>query len=185
MCSSAQVSLRPILQACIPLSYAAQIPTTSNRDLANVRVSVSNLEQDVRQFDVRFCVSLSLSSCVRVALDSRSYHCARMMAASSHISPAQVKGSAKAVVTVVATQDLQTEDVLLRFKAEAATHIQGSRSISARLMFGNCCFTWDFSNLCVMFFYSFFWCFSCVCVCVCVCASASACDDLVCFASHV
>ena len=35
-------------QACIPMSYAAQIPTTSNPDLANVRVSLSNLDQNVR-----------------------------------------------------------------------------------------------------------------------------------------
>ena len=40
-------------QACIPLSYAAQIPTTPNPDLANVRVSLSNINQDVRQGSVR------------------------------------------------------------------------------------------------------------------------------------
>ena len=37
------------LQAYLPLSYAAQIPTTSNLDLANVRVSLSNLDQEVRK----------------------------------------------------------------------------------------------------------------------------------------
>ena len=41
-------------QAVIPLSYAAQIPTTHNPDLANVRVSLSNLDQDVRQCSARF-----------------------------------------------------------------------------------------------------------------------------------
>ena len=34
-------------------------------------------------------------------------------------STAQVKGSAKIMVTVVATQDLEPGDVLRRFKAEA------------------------------------------------------------------
>ena len=33
-------------QAYLPLSYAAQIPITRNPDLANVRVSLSNLDQD-------------------------------------------------------------------------------------------------------------------------------------------
>ena len=42
-----QTYLCNIPQACIPLSYAAQIPTTPNPDLANVRVSLSNLDQDV------------------------------------------------------------------------------------------------------------------------------------------
>ena len=44
----AQISLCQIPQVCLPLSYAAQIPTTPNPDLANVRVSLSNLDQDVR-----------------------------------------------------------------------------------------------------------------------------------------
>ena len=41
-------------QVCLPLSYAAQIPTTPNPDLANVRVSLFNLDQNVRQCSVRF-----------------------------------------------------------------------------------------------------------------------------------
>ena len=44
----AQISPYQIPQVCLPLSYAAQIPTTPNPDLANVRVSVSNLDQEVR-----------------------------------------------------------------------------------------------------------------------------------------
>ena len=43
-----------IPQACLPLSYAAQIPTTPNPDLANVRVSLSSVDQNVRQCSVRF-----------------------------------------------------------------------------------------------------------------------------------
>ena len=35
-------------QALIPLSYAAQIPTTPNPDLANVRLSVSNVDHQVQ-----------------------------------------------------------------------------------------------------------------------------------------
>ena len=35
------------LQAYLPLSYAARIPTTRNPDLANVRLSLSNLDQEV------------------------------------------------------------------------------------------------------------------------------------------
>ena len=51
-----QISLCQIPQACIPLSYAAQIPTTRNPDLANVRASLSNLDQDVRKRSARvFC----------------------------------------------------------------------------------------------------------------------------------
>ena len=38
-----------IPQALIPLSYAAQIPTTPNPDLANVRLSVSNVAHQVPQ----------------------------------------------------------------------------------------------------------------------------------------
>ena len=49
-----QISPCPILQACIPLSYTAQIPTTANPDLANVHVALSNLDLDVRQRSVRF-----------------------------------------------------------------------------------------------------------------------------------
>ena len=54
-----------LAQVCLPLSYAAQIPTTPNPDLANVRVSLSKLDQDVRQCSVRFFVSVYLSRCVR------------------------------------------------------------------------------------------------------------------------
>ena len=81
------------------------------------------------------------------------------------------------MVTVVATQELKAGEFLLRFKAEA-THIHGSRSISARPVFGNCCYTWDSSHLYVVFL---FLCFvgSPVCVCVYVC------DDLCCFRSPV
>ena len=42
-------SLCQLPQACIPLTYAAQIPTTSNPELANVRVSLFNLEPEVGQ----------------------------------------------------------------------------------------------------------------------------------------
>ena len=52
--SYAQISPCQIWQACLPLSYAAQIPTTPNPDLANVRASLSNLDQDVRQWSARF-----------------------------------------------------------------------------------------------------------------------------------
>ena len=52
---------------------------------------------------------------------------------------AQVEGSAKILVTVVATQELKALDFLLRIKAESSQDdIHGSRSISARLVFGNC-----------------------------------------------
>ena len=39
-------------QAYLPLSYAAQIPTTSNPDLANVHLSLLNLDQEVRKCSV-------------------------------------------------------------------------------------------------------------------------------------
>ena len=60
-----QTSPCQIPQACIPLSYAAQIPTTPNPDLANVRVSLlSNLDQNVRQRSVRFlCVYVLTIAC--------------------------------------------------------------------------------------------------------------------------
>ena len=35
-------------QAYIPLSYAAQIPTTPDPDLANVRLSLSNVDHQVQ-----------------------------------------------------------------------------------------------------------------------------------------
>ena len=72
---------------------------------------------------------------------------------------------------MVATQDLEAGDFLVRFKAEAS-HARGSRSISARPVFGNCCYTWDSSHLYAVFLFLFRW-FACVC------------DDLSCFASHV
>ena len=50
-----------IPQACVPLSYAALIPTTPNPDLANVRVSLSNVNQYVRQCNVRYLVSIRVS----------------------------------------------------------------------------------------------------------------------------
>ena len=60
------------------------------------------------------------------------------------------------MVTVVATQELKALDVLLRFKAEASQDdIHGSRSISARPVFGNCCYIWDSSNLYLVFFFFF------------------------------
>ena len=62
--SYVQISLCQIPQACIPLSYAAQIPTTPNPDLANVRVSLSNLDQEVRKCSVRVFVGVRL--CVHV-----------------------------------------------------------------------------------------------------------------------
>ena len=45
-------------QAIIPLSYAAQIPTTPNPDLANVRLSVSNVDHQVPQSSA--CVVVSV-----------------------------------------------------------------------------------------------------------------------------
>ena len=74
------------------------------------------------------------------------------------------------MVTVVATQELKAGDFLLQFKAEASQDdIHGIKSISARPVFGNCCYTWDASHLyVVLFFFLYCW-FTCVCVCVCVC----------------
>ena len=68
MSTSIQISPLQIPQACIPLSYAAQIPTTPNPDLANVRLSLSNLDKDVRQCSVRFffCEFTSKRLCVCV-----------------------------------------------------------------------------------------------------------------------
>ena len=53
-------------QAVIPISYAAQIPTTRNPDLANVRLSLSNVEHQVPECSiyVLFCVYVSV--CLRV-----------------------------------------------------------------------------------------------------------------------
>ena len=70
------------------------------------------------------------------------------------------------MVTVVATKELKGGDFLLRFKAEAPQDdIHGSRSISARPVFGNCYYTrWDSSNLYGVLFFFFF---SLVHVCEC------------------
>ena len=67
------------------------------------------------------------------------------------------------MVTVVATQELKAEDLLRQFKAEASQDDihDGSRSISARLVFGNCCYTWDSSQLYVVLFFFLSW-FTCV-----------------------
>ena len=81
----------------------------------------------------------------------------RMMVAYSKIHrelTAQVKGSANIMVTVVATQELKAEDVLLRFKAETSQDNKhdGSRYTSAWLAFGNCCYIWDSSHLYAVIF---------------------------------
>ena len=61
------------------------------------------------------------------------------------------------MVTVVATQELNAEHVLLRFKAGASQDEKhGSRSIIARAVFGNCCYTWDSFHFCLSCFCSFF-----------------------------
>ena len=66
---------------------------------------------------------------------------------------------------MVATQELKALDLLLRFKDEASQDdIDGSRSISARPVFGNFCYKWDSSHLYLALFFSFF------CVCVMICA---------------
>ena len=67
-------------QAFIPLSYAAQIPTTPDPDLANVRLSVSKVDHQVQyhrvmrallrvyfvRVCVRKCVSMWCAQCVLV-----------------------------------------------------------------------------------------------------------------------
>ena len=58
-------------QACLPLSYAAQIPTTPNPDLANVRVSLSNLDQEVRKCSARIWVSVRACVCACVCMVSK------------------------------------------------------------------------------------------------------------------
>ena len=58
---------------------------------------------------------------------------------------------------MVATQELKAGDVLLRFKTEASEdEIHGSRSISTRPVFGNCCYTGDSFHLYVVLSSSFF-----------------------------
>ena len=70
-----------ILQAWIPLSYAAQIPTTPNADLANVRVSLSNLDQNVRQCSARFFVSCMFKQlCAREKRAACDFLCERVLA---------------------------------------------------------------------------------------------------------
>ena len=62
-------------QAYLPLSYAAQIPTTHNPGLANVRVTLSKLNQEVRKCRARFlfcgycwycCKCVIVCDCVHV-----------------------------------------------------------------------------------------------------------------------
>ena len=58
-----EISPCQIPQVCLPLSYAAQIPTTPNPDLANVRLSLFNLDHNVGQCSARFfceCMSKEL-----------------------------------------------------------------------------------------------------------------------------
>ena len=59
-------------QAIIPLSYAAQIPTTPDLDLANVRLSVSKVDHQVQYQRVMralylacFCARMCEEVCVR------------------------------------------------------------------------------------------------------------------------
>ena len=74
-------------------------------------------------------------------------------------STAQVKGAAKIMVTVVATQELEAGDVLQRFKAEAAqdeprrgnNNTQYSSRSSSGL--GNCRCTSDYFHLCSFFLF--------------------------------
>ena len=55
---------------------------------------------------------------------------------------AQVKGAANIMFTVEATQELKPGDFMLRFKPGASQDDKpGSRSMSARLVFGNYCHT--------------------------------------------
>ena len=75
------------------------------------------------------------------------------------------------MVTVVATQELKADDFLLRFKAEDP-NIKGSRSISARMVFGNCCYIWDYSHLYFVFLFLYF-------------VGSPVCDDSCCFPSDV
>ena len=51
-------------QAVIPLSYAAQIPTTSDPDLANVQLSVSNVDHQVPQSSAFVVASVLLCAYV-------------------------------------------------------------------------------------------------------------------------
>ena len=115
-------------QACLPLSYAAQIPITRYPDLANVRVSLSNVDQAVRKCSA--CVFVSVCLCLYLYMGDQvccvcEKECTRewYLLVQSNIhreSTAQVKGAAEVTVTVVATHELKAGDLLLRFKAEAA-----------------------------------------------------------------
>ena len=82
---------------------------------------------------------------------------ARMIFMLGNVHRAQVEGSANKMVAVLATQELEVGDVLLRFKAEASqNYAHGIRSIGARPVFGNCRYTWDSSHLCPVLFFRWF-----------------------------
>ena len=61
----AQISPYQIPQACFPLSYAAQISTTPDPDLANVRVSLYLNTGNVRSRSSCFFARVCLRSYVR------------------------------------------------------------------------------------------------------------------------
>ena len=65
--SSKQIYQCQFAQVCVPLSYAAQIPTTPNPDRANVRVSLTNLDHDVRKCSAT-CFCMCLCACARAAV---------------------------------------------------------------------------------------------------------------------
>ena len=81
------------------------------------------------------------------------------------------------MISVVATQELKAEDVLLRFKAEDSENNIYSKSIRTRPAFGNYCHTCYSPHLYVALFFLFKMAIifararahTCVCVCVCVC----------------
>ena len=75
-CNMTSTLLSPchIPQACIPLSYAAQIPTTGDPDLANVRVSLLNLHQNVRQCSAHF---FFMRVCLTANVWERKVYCVR------------------------------------------------------------------------------------------------------------
>ena len=89
----------------------------------------------------------------------------------------QAMGSTNVMVTVVATQELKAEDVLLRFKAEDSENNIYSKSIRTRPAFGNYCHICDSPRLYVAFVFLFKRAIifararAHVCVCVCVCVS--------------
>ena len=57
-------SIEKVLYFYLPLSYAAQIPTTRNPALANVHVSLSKLDQEVRKCSVWVSVCVCVCVCV-------------------------------------------------------------------------------------------------------------------------